>query len=336
MYAQPTPLAVDLNSASVRNVFLCLLASERVTVEPNSATISRPPSQEFRMPTLALALVLLAALTHATWNLAAKRAAGSRHFVWMYSALSVAIYFPIIVWIVISTKPQFTAVHWLALTATAVLHIGYSLMLQAGYRASDLSLVYPLARGSGPLLSFFLAVVLLDEHMTWISVAGVLLIVGGIVLVSGMFDERHKAPRAGVFFGLGTGVFIAAYTINDGWAVKVLMISPFIVDFAGNFVRMLVLSPQAWMDRARVRDEMREYARPVATVSVLGPLGYILVLFAMQMAPISHVAPARELATLIGTYFGARMLKEKAAPMRLVGAACIVAGVVSLAFADVG
>jgi drug/metabolite transporter (DMT)-like permease len=81
---------------------------------------------------------------------------------------------------------------------------------------------------------------------------------------------------------------------------------------------------------------MRDFARPVTIVSVLGPLGYILVLFAMQIAPISHVAPARELATLIGTYFGARMLKEKAAPMRLIGAGCIVAGVISLAFASPG
>jgi drug/metabolite transporter (DMT)-like permease len=74
----------------------------------------------------------------------------------------------------------------------------------------------------------------------------------------------------------------------------------------------------------------------VIVVSVLGPLGYILVLFAMKLAPISHVAPARELATLIGTYFGARLLKEKAAPARLAGALCIVVGVVSLAFADAG
>jgi drug/metabolite transporter (DMT)-like permease len=75
---------------------------------------------------------------------------------------------------------------------------------------------------------------------------------------------------------------------------------------------------------------------PAAVVSVLGPLGYILVLFAMKIAPISHVAPARELATLIGAYLGARLLKEKAAPSRIAGAACIVAGVVSLAFADAG
>jgi drug/metabolite transporter (DMT)-like permease len=286
------------------------------------------------MPLLAVVAVLLAALTHATWNLAAKRAAGARHFVWLYSALSVLLYTPVVLGIVWQTRPQFTSIHWLALSASAVLHIGYSLILQAGYRASDLSLVYPLARGSGPLLSFFLAVWILGESSTWLSLLGVLLVVCGIVLVSGLFNNRHKAPRAGILFGLGTGLFIASYTINDGWAVKVLLISPFIVDYVGNLLRMLVLSPWAWHDRVRVKLEFNEYLRPVAIVSVLGPLGYILVLYAMQIAPISHVAPARELATLIGTWFGARLLKEKAAPARLAGAVCIVAGVISLALAD--
>jgi len=286
------------------------------------------------MPILALMAVLLAAVTHATWNLSAKRAASSRHFVWMYSTLSVLIYTPLIVWIVIATRPAFQWVHWLALSGTAALHIGYSLMLQAGYRASDLTLVYPLARGTGPLLSFVFAAWLLGEHVTWLAVAGVLFVVSGIVLVSGMLSKEHKAPRVGILFGLGTGTFTAAYTVNDGWAVKVLMISPFIVDYAGNVVRMLALSPRAWLDRGRVRHEARAYLRPVVTVSLLGPLGYILVLSAMQLAPIGHVAPARELATLIGTYLGARVLKEQAPPARLLGAACIVAGVVSLAFAD--
>lgn len=285
------------------------------------------------MPALALAAVLLAALTHATWNLAAKRAAGSRHFVWMYSMLSVLLYLPVVVWIVWTTQPQFTALHWAALTATGLLHMGYSLILQAGYRASDLSLVYPLARGSGPLLSFFLAVVLLGEGTSWVSIAGVALVVGGIVLVSGLFDARHRAPRAGVLYGLATGLFIAAYTVNDGWAVKVLLISPFIVDYSGNLLRVVFLGPRALRDRAGLLDELRRYARPVAIVAVLGPLGYILVLYAMQLAPVSHVAPARELSTLIGTWFGARLLREKAAPSRLAGAVCIVAGVASLALA---
>ena len=286
------------------------------------------------MPTLALAAVLLAALTHATWNLVAKRAAGSRRFVWMYSIGSVVLFAPLVAWIVLRDRPHFGALQWGALGATSVLHLAYSLVLQAGYRVSDLSLVYPIARGSGPLLSFVGAVVLLGERPTWLSALGLALVVGGILLVAGLTREPHRAPRQGILFGLTTGVFIAAYTVNDGWAVKILGVSPFIVDFTGNVLRVLVLTPFALRERAPLRSEVRAYAAPAAVVSVLGPLGYILVLFAMRYAPISHVAPAREVATLLGAYFGSRLLRERSAPERLIGAALIVAGVVSLACAQ--
>jgi drug/metabolite transporter (DMT)-like permease len=283
------------------------------------------------MPLLALAAVLLAACTHAIWNLAAKRAAGAHHFVFWYSAASVLLYSPIIVWLLWTTKPHFTPLHWLALAATSVLHIGYSLCLQAGYRHADLSLVYPLARGSGPLLSFLLAVTLLGEPLHWQSVLGLLLIVGGILLVTGLLNRGRAVEPKGIFYGLATGCFVASYTINDGWAVKSLLISPFLIDYTGNLVRMLFLSNSAWRQRTQTQQELRQYLQPILTVGILGPAGYILVLFAMQLAPISHVAPARELSTLIGTWFGARLLQEKAAPARLLGAACIVGGVIALA-----
>jgi len=283
------------------------------------------------MHPLAVAAVLLAAFTHATWNLAAKRAVGSRNFVWLYSLGSVTLYAPALLWIVISQRPQFELVHWMALLMTGVLHMGYSLLLQAGYRVSDLSLVYPLARGTGPLLSFFAATFILHEPAGIVSVLGVLLVVGGILLVSGLANEPHKAPRAGVALGMLTGVFIAGYTINDGWAVKTLLISPFLIDYAGNLLRLIVLAPMALKDSSSLISEAKEYRTPILIVAVLGPLGYILVLFAMKHAPIGHVAPMRELATLIGTYFGARLLKEQMTTPRLIGAILIVSGVVVLA-----
>jgi drug/metabolite transporter (DMT)-like permease len=286
------------------------------------------------MPLLALIAVLLAAATHSTWNLFAKKAAGSRHFVLLYSVGSIVLYLPILAWIMVSERPHLGAVECLALTTTAVLHTGYSLVLQAGYRASDLSLVYPIARGSGPLLSFVGATVLLGERPTLLAALGLVLIVAGILLVAGLTREPHRAPKAGIFFGLLTGLFIAGYTVNDGWSVKSLALSPFIIDFSGNLIRVLVLTPLALRDLPGVAREARVYAKPAAVVGVLGPLGYILVLFAMRIAPISHVAPARELSTLVGTYFGSRLLREKAVPARLAGAVCIVVGVVSLAFAQ--
>ncbi len=286
-----------------------------------------------KIPTLALIAVLLAAAAHATWNLFAKKAAGSRHFVFLYSVGSVALFLPIVAWIYIQRPPHFGTPQYLALAATSILHLGYSLSLQAGYRASDLSLVYPIARGFGPLLSFVGAVLLLGEHPTVLSGVGLVLIVAGILLVAGLTREPHRAPRKGIFFGLLTGLFIASYTVNDGWAVKMLAVSPFIVDFSGNCMRIVVLAPIVWRDRGTALHEARIYAGPAMVVSVLGPLGYILVLFAMRIAPISHIAPARELATLAGAYMGSRILSERTTPERIIGAACIVAGVVSLSFA---
>src|SRR5438128_1402072 len=83
-------------------------------------------------------------------------------------------------------------------------------------------------RGTGPLLSFVAAVFLLGEAPTTQSIAGLALIVGGILLVAGIVGHRRRAPGVGVMYGLLTGAFIAAYTVNDGWAVKMLLISPFL------------------------------------------------------------------------------------------------------------
>jgi drug/metabolite transporter (DMT)-like permease len=285
------------------------------------------------MSALALGLVLLAALTHASWNLSAKYAADSRHFVWLFSAGSVLVYGPVVAAVLYVERPVFEVKHWLSLAATSVLHLAYSLSLQSGYRHSDLSVVYPIARGTGPLLSFIGAVMLLGESPTPQAIVGLVLIVGGILLVAGIIGHRERrAPGVGVLYGMLTGTFVAAYTLNDGWAVKVLLISPFLVDFTGNLFRMVVLAPRAWRDRARLALEARVYRKPVIVVSVLGPLGYILVLFAMRLAPVSHVAPARELSTLVGAWFGSRMLREESGAWRIAGAALIVAGVVSLAW----
>src|SRR5689334_10420589 len=286
------------------------------------------------MTTFALCLVLLAAVTHACWNLSAKFAAESRHFVWLFSAGSVLVYAPVVIGVLWVEQPHFGPRHWLSLAATSVLHFLYSISLQTGYRHSDLSVVYPIARGTGPLLSFVGAALLLGESPTAQAVIGLALIVAGILLVAGLLGHHERAPGVGVAYGLLTGALIAAYTLNDGFAVKILLISPFVIDFTGNLFRMLVLAPRAWRDRAVVAQEARMYRRPVIVVSVLGPLGYILVLFAMRLAPVSHVAPARELSTLVGAWFGSRLLQESSGPWRVAGAALIVAGVVSLALAS--
>jgi drug/metabolite transporter (DMT)-like permease len=286
------------------------------------------------MPPLALCAILLAAITHATWNMAAKRAAHARHFVWMYSLGSVLLWAPVVAWIFVKTKPIFDSWQCLALLGTACFHLGYSLALQAGYRAADLSVVYPIARGSGPVLSFLGGALLLHETPSASAMLGLLLVVMGIVLVTGLLHKHLLTYRTGLYWGLVIGVFIAGYTLNDGWAVKVLLIPPLLIEYTGNVFRVLVLTPKTLADKTPLMPEIKQYFVPALTVSVLGPIGYVLVLYAMKIAPISHIAPARELSTLVGMYFGARLLKENVTPERIVGALCIVSGVLALAFAN--
>ena len=152
------------------------------------------------MPFTALLAVLLAAFTHASWNLVAKRAAASRHFVWLYSLASMFFWTLPALWVLAHS-------HWvpgprplLALAATCGLHLAYSLALQAGYRTGDLSLVYPIARGSGPLLSFIGAALLLGERLRpgqWVAVAiAALLLIAFLIFWAVLFTGSHRGDIA--------------------------------------------------------------------------------------------------------------------------------------------
>ncbi len=212
------------------------------------------------MPIAALLAVLLAALTHASWNLVAKSAACSAHFVWLYSMASVVLWSGPVIWVLAHGHWHPGPLPWVALGATVLLHLAYSLSLQAGYRAADLSLVYPIARGTGPLLSFAGATWFLGEHSGLIPVIGVLLVVGGIGTGGRSGRPRHTSPRAGSCGALLTGTCIAGYTLNDGWAVKFLALSPILVDYCSNAFRAVVLAPRA-LPTARSCARNREFGR---------------------------------------------------------------------------
>jgi multidrug transporter EmrE-like cation transporter len=259
------------------------------------------------MPIFAVFLVVVAAFTHASWNLLAKRAADCRHFNWYYSAGAVLLWMPLAAFAGRGFAAQASHAAIAALAATAVLHALYSATLMRGYRAADLSIVYPVARGTGPLLSFVGAVIVLKEHPSALAAAGALLVVAGVLVLAGgrslwrqlrasSTSPAHDRVIAGLVWGGLTGVMIAAYTLNDGYAVRVLMISPILLDYAGNVFRAVIFAPRIWVDRAQVRSEYPRYWKSALGVSVLGPLGYILVLQAMMLAAALIVAGVLALA----------------------------------------
>lgn len=253
---------------------------------------------------------------------------------WLFGIVSLAVALPFGLSSWYANSQQLTAQAWVAIVGSALVHIAYSLVLQKGYRESDFSVVYPLARGTGPLFAVFGAIVVLGEAPSLLGWSGILAILTGILLISGVaqvFIVPSPKARAGLLWGTITGLSIAAYTVIDGWAVKALGVSPVLYYFLGLTLRTVILTPQALRDPQGIRSQWRVNRRYIVAVGTLSPFAYALVLFAMTMAPLSYVAPIRELSMLLGVLFGAKLLRESFVPSRVIGTACMVAGVIMLA-----
>ncbi|UJB65102.1 EamA family transporter [Acidovorax sp. YS12] len=287
----------------------------------------------------AFALILLAGLIHAGWNIAAKKAGGDARFAFFTSALMMVVWAPLGWWLGRDAVPLWGVREWAFIVASGLLHVLYYVILLRGYRRADLTVVYPLARGSGPLLSSFVAITLLGERLSWLGGLGIAGVVGGVFLIAGgpaLLRATHDPAarsrvHAGMAYGLLTGAFIAAYTVVDGYAVKVLLMSPILVDYMGNFVRVAVLAPAVLRDLPTARSLWAVQWRFALLVAVVSPVAYVLVLYAMREAPMSHVAPAREVSMLFAALIGGHLLNEGDRLARLAGAVLIAAGVVALA-----
>ena len=133
----------------------------------------------------ALALVLLAGLIHACWNIAAKKAGGDARFAAFTGLVMMLVWAPVGLWLGMEELPRWGRTEWLIIAASGVLHTVYYVTLLRGYRKADLTVVYPLARGSGPLLSSLVAIVLLGEQISAMGAAGIAGVVGGVFLIAG-------------------------------------------------------------------------------------------------------------------------------------------------------
>jgi drug/metabolite transporter (DMT)-like permease len=290
------------------------------------------------VPTTALALVLIAALAHAAWNVLAKTASGGATFVWLFSAAAVVIWLPAAV-VAEALAPGAVGLEGIGFMAgSGALHALYFVLLQRGYREGDLSLVYPLARGTGPLLSTAAAIVLFAERPSALALLGGAIIVLAVFSLAGAGSGAAASSRIGggdrrraVGFALLTGVAIASYTLWDKQAVGPVGLSPLVYYWGTNVAEAALLTPFVAHRRDEVRRTLRAHRRQVLGVAVLSPLAYILVLFALAHAPVSYVAPARELSILVGAVAGITVLDEGHRRRRIAAALAIFAGIVALA-----
>jgi drug/metabolite transporter (DMT)-like permease len=285
--------------------------------------------------TAALALVLLAAIAHASWNLFSKQAAstGAACFVWLLALAASCLYAPVVAIVGFVSRPELTGLNWLFLAGTGVLQAGYFLFLQFGYRLGDLSVVYPIGRGTGALLSALAGVLILAERPRPVVIAGICLIVGGIVTIGvpARGAAQPRPPRLGkaIGFAFVTGVFIASYTVWDKYAVATLHTPPILQGYAAFPVMVAVFAPMAL--RNQPGQVWTAYRAQILGAAVLAPLAYMLVLIALSFSPVSSVAPAREISILFGVLLGRKMLGEAGFRRKAAGAAAIVAGIVAIA-----
>ncbi|MDE0534461.1 MAG: DMT family transporter [Albidovulum sp.] len=278
-----------------------------------------------------LALVLSAAFCHAAWNFIVKRINGGPELIWLFSMLSVLIYLPVAVWIVAIEKPVFGIWHFVFIVGSAMLHLGYLLLLQTGYRNGDLSLVYPIARATGPLLSTSFAVFFLDEIISIQMAAGAGIIVFGVLALTGGITAGAKRPSASLLFGLGVGTLIGSYTVWDAYAVSTLLVSPILLDYVCSVGRAVILTPVANRKRKLIRQHWRKHKAGVIAIAVFNPLAYILVLYALTFTPVAYVAPMREISVLLTVLAGSLLLNEGRLRQRIGWSVFILSGMILLA-----
>lgn len=290
------------------------------------------------MSLTALTLVLTAALVHATWNYFLKKANATRPFWWLVYIITAVITVPALFIYDPQALSNITLIGWLVIALSAPIHVIYGQVLQIGYKKSDYSIVYPTARGTGPLITVLCAVLILGDRPSFWGWIGIVLILASIVLLA-MPHKRDKQTqdlriRAGIFWGFLTGCFIAGYSFCDAWAVQQETgLTPLSFYFPSIAVRAIVFAPFIMM-HANWKAESKEILttprlqKALAVVTVGSPLAYILVLYAMTIAPLAYVAPSREVGMMIGVVLGGLLLRERLSVTRLAGVIGMTLGVI--------
>lgn len=277
-------------------------------------------------------LIAGAAIAHATWNIAVKRAGTSGpSFIWSGVVVGGVVFAPFGIASLAAEGTDLS--RWLPWAAVSgALQVVYFLTLQRGYRLGDVSVVYPLARGTGPLLAVVLAIVVLGERPGWFALAGALIVVVGVMIIGfagGASRARHN--RTGILYGLVVGVMIAVFTLWDSSAVTVGGMPPVGLYWGSVVFQLLLLAAPALRRSRETLETARAHWVAVLLFGVLGPLAYILVLLAVQLAPVSVIAPAREVSVVLVGLAGWLIFREPHPVQRLVGAAVVLAGVALLA-----
>ena len=278
------------------------------------------------MTSTAFVLVLLAALLHAGWN-ALVKASGDRGFTLALIAGGHLVLGAVLAWY--APLPGWQAVPYLA--GSTVIHWAYYWAIFHGYRLGDLSLVYPLARGSAPLLVALGTLAVLGEQVNGWGWTGIAAISGGVLLLAAGSLRRGVDPRA-VMVGMALGFIIAAYSVVDGTGARLSETS--LAYIAWLFVCEGIFA--VWLLWRRRRDLGQIAARTWMVGlggGVASALAYGLAIHAMTIAPMALVSALRETSVVIAALIGTLLFAERPVLPRLLAACVVLAGIVAIALA---
>lgn len=253
-------------------------------------------------------------------------------FIWLFTLPSVIALAPFAVWAIMAGHTSLSAQAILFLAGSALIHTVYFLVLSRGYREGDLSVVYPIARGTGPLLAGAIAIALLRERPSIAAIIGAFCITAGAVLLAR--DQRVSERKSGatrarsVEYGLAIGLLIGIYTVWDKWLVARLAVFPLVLEWIVSMAICLLVTPSAMSNVSLMKSMWRDHAKVAVGGALLSSLSYICFLTALASAPVSRAAPLRETSILIGALLGTRLLAEGTMKTRMIAAGVVSAGVI--------
>lgn len=279
------------------------------------------------MPVSALALVLVAAVFHASWNLLAKRARDPFAFLWLAMALALVWLGPLAAF----RHPESLALALVPLGVSALVHGVYFVTLAEAYREAELSTVYPIARGLGVALAPLLAFLLDGAWPSAMAAAGIALVVAAIFSLARVAPGGPRPSRRGTWLAVATGPLVAIYSVVDHGGVAHADPIPYLA--ATNLGALIVSAPLAWRRREALALEWNQSRRALALAASTSLTAYLLVLFAFRLAPASYVVATRETSIVVATVLGRLVLGEAITPRRAAAALSIAAGAVVIALA---
>ncbi len=280
-----------------------------------------------------VAVVLFAALLHASWNALVKSSTDKSLDTALLHVMGGVVSIPLLLW---SGLPAQAAWPWLALSV--LLHFGYYMALAGAYKHGDFSLTYPLMRGLAPLLVVLGGAGLLGEKVGMLLLAGVLAITLGVALLGWDNPAALLRQRRGVAFALANAVIISLYTVVDGKGVRLsgsavsyiaalTLIDAIFYPAMVAYQRARHPDPKAWTALKRYVKQRWAIALAGGSASLVS---YGIALWAMTQAPVAAVAALRETSVLFAAVLGCVLLKEQFGVRRVLGTAVVFAGIVLL------